>query len=197
MTWNSRLLNIAKYTALSIIISVIIGLSSFAVLYWQHLRLDADNEYIAEQLSSLGNYEVKYVHEMIEGNWDTVCILTPYQRYTHIGVHSILEGIKLDNDKIFYTKVEMPDLSADDSLWHLILKKRHSGNHKVMRLSRLKKLYPKQKSFSETVLDNFTKIGFTPRGCVDFKDAMFLRYDLYYNSSKVKRNGVVLGEMKE
>ena len=106
------------------------------------------------------------VENIIDGQWDTACILVPYQKFLKDGGS--------ENIKDINREIENGKLSIDEGHWHLILK----GSEKTFFMSeRVSNVFSvKQGGFSGSISELFSENNFNPLSCAIFKEAYFFKY---------------------
>jgi len=106
------------------------------------------------------------INDLIDGRWDTVCVLVPYQTF--------LKDDGSETVKSINKEIEDAKLSIDESHWHLIL----MGSEKISIISeRVSNLFSvKQGGFNKFFSEKFFEANFKPLSCADFNESYFLKY---------------------
>ena len=110
--------------------------------------------------------ELKKISEIIEGEWENICIMRPY--------HGFISGLDEKKMEIINKKISQSDLIIDEGHWHFVLSKDEQFH--VISFKRNRKLDVEQINFSQKQINYFKKINFSPEFCPSFNQAAIFKF---------------------
>jgi hypothetical protein len=134
-----------------------------------------------DRLQALEVEALVKLSDISDGDWDYVCVLTPYSG----GVSD--HGNDLNNR--IGSKISKLNLSISGSNWHFLFEK--DGVVVADSFRRSNRLDIEQKHFDAMRTKILDLYSFEPNYCVEFPQAVI------YKFKKSERNYVVLGELQE
>ena len=69
----------ARIIKIIVFISITLSLCSCDFIFGEKSELEKEKIALEEKLRNIGINELKKVSDLVEGEWDMICILTPYQ----------------------------------------------------------------------------------------------------------------------
>lgn len=127
-----------------------------------------------EKIDDIKLNSFKKVSEIIEGEWEYICILRPY--------HGGISGLDERKTDIINNKISQSDLIIDEGSWHFILSKDEKFHAISSRRSRID---VQQINFSQKQISYFKKINFSTEYCPDFNEAAIFKFQ------KNEKNGTI------
>ena len=148
----------AKLIKIIFFISMTLSLCSCDFIFGEKSELEKEKIALEEKLRNIGINELKKVSDLIEGEWDMICIWPPY--------HGFGSDLK---DKL--------DLTIDEAHWHFILY-REGKAPKAFSFNR--RIDVQQINFTQKQTDDFRKLNFHPGSCPAFNQATIFKSQMRY-----------------
>ena len=146
----------ARIIKIIVFISITLSLCSCDFIFGEKSELEKEKIALEEKLRNIGINELKKVSDLIEGEWDMICISPPYH------------GFGSDPE-------DGLDLTIDEAHWHFILY-REGKAPKAFSFKVNKKLDVQQINFAQKQTDDFRKLNFHPGYCVAFNQAAIFKF---------------------
>ena len=127
---------------------------------------------------------LKKVSELVEREWQIICILFPYNNF--------ITGVEKNRAELINKKIEQLVRSGsmiyDDGVYQIIFSKDEDFDY--FSFSR-RKLDIAQGGFDKVLLDKFDQINFSPKDCTHFEQAAIFKFE------KNNHTYITLGEIND
>ncbi len=125
-------------------------------LIWRHYVPPEDSEFI-KRIKQMDNYGIAYAGELIDGDWDVICLLRATNGITSWHYRK----------KYRYLHDRIPQLGLySESAWHVVFaNKEHVSKIATNRRHAVDAGYDE---FFKQTIQKFATMGFSPQECADF-----------------------------
>ena len=153
----------ARIIKIIVFISTTLSLCSCDFIFGEKSELEKEKIALEEKLRNIGINELKKVSDLIEGEWDMICISPPY--------------ISPPYDDFGSDPKDELDLTIDEAHWHFVL---YREGKALKAFSFNLRIDVQQINFAQKQTDDFRKLNFHPGYCPAFNQAAIFKSQRRY-----------------
>ena len=136
---------------------------------------------LEEKTQNIAVNTFQKLSELVESEWEIVCVLTPYMSdITGLEKSTILEKKQVEfiNKKIDQLEWWYGSLNFDGNSSYIIFLQGERFDYSIFKRGRLR-IELEQNNFDQALLDKFDQINFAPKHCTYFEQAAIFRFRKY------------------